>query len=332
TVSNAAAANTNTPASTLTYYRYTDATLATVAETFTDTVSIPAIAAGTSATTDTSVSLTAPSTAGSYYYGACMPTTGNDTDASNNCASATVTAVVPAWDLSASNITAPATAPLPDAFDLSATVSNAATANFNSPADATLRFYRSDDSTMGGSNDSTISSVISVTPLAPGANQVYTVSNWGAVTQAGDFWFYACISDTNGADSSNDCTSLTKVARTGSWDLSLLLALSASTVVAGDAITLTTTVHNFGAVASPATTMTYFLNDNGTFTSPGSEMLESVAPNTTLTFTLETNAPATAGEYSYHASLPASGLINEGDLDSSAHEATASLTVTAASN
>ncbi|MGI9344993.1 MAG: hypothetical protein ACR2PW_01865, partial [Gammaproteobacteria bacterium] len=148
TVSNAPASSSNTPSSTLTYYRYTDSTLATVAETFTDTVAIPAIAPGTVPATNTSISLTAPSTAGSYYYGACMPTTGNDTDASNNCATATVTAVAPAWDFVVTNL-ATNLDPIGTGLDftLSATVSNAAAANTNTPA-STLTYYRYTDATL----------------------------------------------------------------------------------------------------------------------------------------------------------------------------------------
>ena len=72
-------------ATTLRYYRSTDATLsAGDAEVGTDAVG--ALAA--SSTSNQSISLTAPSTAGTYYYGACVDSISRESDAGNNCSSA----------------------------------------------------------------------------------------------------------------------------------------------------------------------------------------------------------------------------------------------------
>ncbi len=70
------------PATTLRYYQSTDATITTAdAEVGTDAVGGLA-AAGTS---EESISLTAPSDAGTYYYGACVDAVTNESDATNNC-------------------------------------------------------------------------------------------------------------------------------------------------------------------------------------------------------------------------------------------------------
>ena len=78
-------------ATTLRYYRSTDATISTEdTEIGTDAVSALA-PAGTS---DESISLTAPSTAGTYYYGACVDAVSGEPDTGNNCSSAARVTVI----------------------------------------------------------------------------------------------------------------------------------------------------------------------------------------------------------------------------------------------
>ena len=77
-------------ATTLRYYRSTDATISTGdTEVGTDAVSALA-AAGIS---DESIGLTAPSTAGTYYYGACVDPVTGESDTGNNCSSAVLVTV-----------------------------------------------------------------------------------------------------------------------------------------------------------------------------------------------------------------------------------------------
>ena len=77
---------------TLRYYRSTDATITTSdTEVGTDSVDVLA-AAGTS---EQSIGLTAPSTVGTYYYGACVNSVSGESDTSDNC-SASVTITVSA--------------------------------------------------------------------------------------------------------------------------------------------------------------------------------------------------------------------------------------------
>ena len=77
-------------ATTLRYYRSTDATIST-GDTEVGTDAVSALApAGTS---DESIGLTAPSTAGTYYYGACVDPVTGESDAGNNCSSAVLVTV-----------------------------------------------------------------------------------------------------------------------------------------------------------------------------------------------------------------------------------------------
>ena len=69
-------------ATTLRYYRSTDATI-TTSDAEVGTGAVEALAAG--ATSPESISLTAPSSAGTYYYGACVDAVAGEFNATNNC-------------------------------------------------------------------------------------------------------------------------------------------------------------------------------------------------------------------------------------------------------
>ena len=78
-------------ATTLRYYRSQDATISR-ADTQVGTDAVGSLAA--SGATDESIRLTAPSTAGTYYYGACVDAVSGESNTNNNCSSA-VTVTVP---------------------------------------------------------------------------------------------------------------------------------------------------------------------------------------------------------------------------------------------
>ncbi len=69
-------------ATTLRYYRSTDATI-TSSDTEEGTDAVGGLSAG--ATSSESIDLTAPATAGTYYYGACVDAVTGESDTTNNC-------------------------------------------------------------------------------------------------------------------------------------------------------------------------------------------------------------------------------------------------------
>ena len=79
------AGDTDSPATTLRYYRSTDATIST-ADSEEGNDAVGALAA--SASSRESVELTAPSTPGTYYYGACVDAVSGEADTTNNCSTA----------------------------------------------------------------------------------------------------------------------------------------------------------------------------------------------------------------------------------------------------
>ena len=82
--------NSASTATTLRYYRSTDATV-TSADTSEGTNAVESLNA--SATSEHSVSLSAPDSDGTYYYGACVDTVSDETDTGNNCSTAVVVSV-----------------------------------------------------------------------------------------------------------------------------------------------------------------------------------------------------------------------------------------------
>ena len=72
-------------ATTLRYYRSTDATI-TTGDTEVGTAAVSALAASSSS--DESIDLTAPSTAATYYYGACVDPVSGESNSQNNCSTA----------------------------------------------------------------------------------------------------------------------------------------------------------------------------------------------------------------------------------------------------
>ena len=121
TVSNAG--DGESPTTTLTYYQSTDATI-TTADTSVGTDDVGVLSA--SATSEESISLTAPSSPGVYYYGACVEAVTDESDTTNNCSdSVPVTVSEPEESALSVEISAEDDkewAPVGDTVDLSARV------------------------------------------------------------------------------------------------------------------------------------------------------------------------------------------------------------------
>ena len=166
-------------ATRLRYYRSTDATI-TAADTEVGTVAVTGLADSNS--TRESVDLTAPSAAGTYYYGACVDAVTDESDTTNNCSSSVrVTArepepgepdlVVEAPLVSDSGPIAGAT------FTLSATIRNDGE---GTSAATTLRFYQSTDATITTSDTEAGSTAVA------DAGRVGTHQRVGRRDRAGD--------------------------------------------------------------------------------------------------------------------------------------------------
>ena len=132
---------------TLRYYQSSDSTIST-SDTQVGTDQVGGLpAAGTSRE---STDLTAPSTAGTYYYGACVDQVSGEPDIDNNCSSAVEVTVAESPDLVVEQVSVSGRDLEADApFTLSATVRNRGS---GASGPTTLRYYRSSDSTITSSD------------------------------------------------------------------------------------------------------------------------------------------------------------------------------------
>ena len=196
-------------ATTLRYYRSTDAAI-TSADTSVGTDAVGGLSAG--ATSPESISLTAPASAGTYYYGACVDAVTGESDATNNCSSAVSVTVSPppppptGPDLGISGLVVVSgldgITPPGWPLSLSAWVQNDGDA---ASAATTLRYYLSTDATITTSDTSV--GTVAVGALAAGATSSSPRLDFNAPSSAGTSYYGACVDAVTGeSDTTNNCS------------------------------------------------------------------------------------------------------------------------------
>ena len=294
-------------ATTLRYYRSTDATI-TTSDTSVGTDSVGALAAaGTSAE---SISLTAPATAGAYYYGACVDAVTGESDTTNNCsASVKVDVEDPKYpDLEVGTPTVDDRSPETSAtITLSATVSNAGDA---ASAATTLRYYRSTDATITTSD--TEVGTDAITGLGAGGSTSESVDVTAPAT-AGAYYYGACVDAvTDESDTTENCSASVKVDVENPKYPDLEVGtprVTDSRPITGASFTLSATVSNAGEGAAAATALRYYRSTDATITtsdtSVGTDSVGALAAAGTSAESISLTAPATAGAYYYGACVDA---------------------------
>ena len=293
----------------LSYYRSTDATI-TIADTEVGTDSVFRLDA--SASGDESIRLTAPTEEGTYYYGACVDSVSDESDATNNCSDAVAVTVgaAPAPDLVVDTPTVSESAPTAGAsFTLNATVRNQGNGSAGS---TTLRYYRSTDST------------ITIADTAVGTSQVgglYTSETKAVSTvlpglsATGTYYFGACVAAVSGeSDTTNNCSpavSVTVTASSSNPDLVVDMGVGTLPSVAGTSFSFTLAVRNQGIGATSAsTTLRYYLSTDAVITDGDTAIgTDSVGPldgsNSISRHSFDHIAPSTKGTYHYGACVEA---------------------------
>ena len=295
-------------ATTLRYYRSTDATIST-ADTAAGTDRVSGLAA--SGTSDESISLPAPATAGTYYYGACVDTVSGEADTGNNCSTGvTVAVAVPTPDLVvASPTVSDGTPTTGGSFTLSATVRNAGT---GAAVATTLRYYRSSDATVTTSDTAVGTDAVSgLTEARPGSSDVsYESISLTAPATAGTYYYGACVDSVSGeSDTGNNCSTGVEVVVADPVAAPDLVVesptVSNSSPSAGASFTLSATVHNQGGDRSAATTLRYYRSSDATITTSDTQVdtdfVSGLAAGATSDESIRLTAPATAGTYYYGA-------------------------------
>ena len=184
-------------ATTLRYYRSDDSTIDST-DTQLGTAAVNSLAS--LATRAYSIDLTAPTSTGTYFYGACVESVAGESNADNNCSSALLTVVEAGPDLvvrtSVDDNTLTRLTP-GQSFRLRATVHNRGTA---SAAATTLRYYRSSDLAIS-TNDTEVGTD-GVGTLSAGATSDES-TRLNAPSDTGTYYYGACV-DNVGSESNTD--------------------------------------------------------------------------------------------------------------------------------
>ncbi len=207
------------PATTVRYYRSTDSTI-TTSDTAVGTDAVAALAASENG--NESVELTAPSSASTYYYGACVDAVPDESDATNNCSASVQVDVAERQPQSTGGQNSAETQPQstghPDLVAAAPTVSDggpAAGARFTlsttvrndgdgaSPA-TTLRYYRSTDSTITTSDTAVGTDAVAALAASGSAGASVELT---APSNSGTYYYGACVDVVmEESDTTNNCS------------------------------------------------------------------------------------------------------------------------------
>ena len=292
-------------ATTLRYYRSTDATI-TTGDTQVGTDAVGALSA--SATNAESIDLTAPSSAGTYYYGACVDDVTDESDTSNNCSSAVTIAVgvPPAPDLVVGSPSVSNSSPVTGAsFTLSATVRNQGS---GPSAATTLRYYRSTDATITTGDTQVGTDAVGALSASGTSDESISLT---APASAGTYYYGACvIVVTDESDTSNNCSDAVTVTVGGRPDLVVESpSVDDDSPETGGSFTLSATVSNDGDGGSAAATLRYYRSTNSIIstsdTQVGTDAVGALAASGTSDESIDLTAPSSPGTYYYGACVDA---------------------------
>ena len=290
-------------ATTLRYYRSTDATI-TTSDAEVGTGAVEALAAG--ATSPESISLTALSSAGTYYYGACVDAVAGESATTNNCSGSVQVDVSRPADLTVGSPSVnDSSLDTGESFTLSATVRNDGA---GAAAATTLRYYRSMDATITTSDTEVGTGAVEA--LGAGATSPESISLM-APSSAGTYYYGACVDAVAGESATtNNCSGSVQVDVSGSPDLTVgSPSVNDSSLDTGESFTLSATVRNDGSGAAAATTLRYYRSTDGTITTSDTEVgtgaVEALAAGATSPESISLTAPSSAGTYYYGACVDA---------------------------
>ena len=290
---------------TLRYYLSTDETI-TRSDTPLGTDAVPAL--GAAVTSSESISVTAPSSPGIYYYGACVDAVTGESGTRNNCSSAV-------------RVTVPSSSPVPDlvvvsptasvgetvvggSFTLSATVINA---GGGASGSTTLRYYRSMDTTITRSDTEVGTAAVPALASAGNGSESISVT---APSSAGIYYYGACVEPVAGEPgTTNNCTpSVTVRARE---PRPVDLAMDAPTVrnsrpTPGAYFYYRVTVRNTGDSRAPSTALVCYHSADARITTSDTSLgrtssIGSIAAGGTYRTPCSTSAPSSPGRYYYGA-------------------------------
>ncbi len=286
------------PSTTLRFYQSTDTTFTTAD---TEVGTAPVVPLGARGGTSANIRPTAPSTAGTYYYGACVDAVSGESDTTNNCSTALTVTIGP--DLIVDTPTVSNGNPTAGA---SFTLRTAARNRGSMPSvSTTLRFVHSADSTITASDTEVGTAQVSRSNPFHGAT-VQSVA-LTAPSAPGTYYYGACVDPVKGeSDTQNNCSVAVTVTVGGAPDLVVdTPTVSESAPVVGARFTLSATVRNQGSASSGSTTLRYYRSSDSTITSSdtpaGADPVGGLAASGSSAQSVGLTTPGAAGTYYYGA-------------------------------
>ncbi|MDE0024249.1 MAG: Ig-like domain-containing protein [Spirochaetaceae bacterium] len=291
-------------ATTLRYYQSRDATI-TTSDTPVGEDEVPAL--DRLGRASKSVDLPAPSTPGTYHYGACVDAVTGESNTANNCSSSvtvTVTALYP--DLEVALTVNAATQYPGKTFSLSATVSNTGDGESQS---TTLRYYQSTDATITTSDTSVGTDAVGT--LAASGTSAESIS-LTVPSSLGTYYYGACVDTVpDESDTTNNCSAAVQV-NVQAWKPDLLMSnlrVDLADPVTGETFTLSADVLNGTRAPSAATTLRYYRSADSTITTEdtevGTDAVDALSAYGSSAESISLTAPATTGAYYYGACVDA---------------------------
>ena len=298
-------------ATTLRYYRSSDSRI-TTADTELGADPIGALSA--SATDRQSIGQRAPTTAGTYYYGACVDPVAGESNTANNCSSG-VRVVVGDGGGGTSGVDLVVEAPRSTessvaprgAFRFAATVRNQGDSTSSA---TTLRYYRSTDSTITTSDTQIGTDPIGV--LSASGTDRQSIGQ-RAPSSDGTYYYGACVDPVAGeSDTTNNCSNGVRIVvgdgggGTSGADLVVEAPRSTeSSVAPRGTFRFAATVRNQGEDRSGATTLRYYGSSDSRITMADTELgtdpIGALAASGTDRQSIGQRAPSSDGTYYYGA-------------------------------
>ena len=305
---------------TLRYYRSADSTIST-GDTPVGTDPVGGLAALGSSSE--SIGLTAPSSAGTYYYSACVDAVNGESNTGNNCSVAVRATVVGAPDLVVQSASVSDNSPdVGASFTLRATVRNQG----GSPSSSTfLRYYRSPDPDITAGDRQVGKDPVGGLAASGTSNESISLT---APSSAGTYYYGACVQPLpNESNGDNNCSDAVRVTVVGAPDL-VVQSPSVegdSSLTAGASFTLSVTVHNQGNGPSDGTPLQYYLSTNQMIASDDTLLdtgwVDPVPVAGSRSLSIKLTAPSVNGTHFYGACVQP--FPNESNKDNNCSDAVA---------
>ena len=294
--------------SKLRFYRSTDATL-TTSNTEIDVYNTPRMVHGRTWTLGTY--LTAPSTPGTYYYGACVDAVAGESDKTNNCSEAVEVTVRerPPPDLQVvAHQAKPSNPAAGGSFFLRVSLRN--TGGWNVPG-ATVRFYRSPDATIATSD--TEVGPLWETSINGWSSSPVVSPRLEAPSTTGTYYYGACVGAVTGeSDTTNNCSAGVKVTVREPTPPDLVLGsafVNDARPAAGTLFGLWMRMRNAGDRDAAATTVRFYRSTDATITQDDTHLFtvpeSALASSESSVVSVLLTAPSTPGTYYYGACVDA---------------------------